>query len=99
MEAKGSMDFKGIKIGNFFYLSHLLFVDDILIFYDGTRRDVIKLREIIDLYYTSIGMMINIGKSIVSFKGIYEEERLFFSQMFPYNQIEMEDGLKYLVFS
>jgi hypothetical protein len=50
-----------------FFLSHLLFVSDILILYDGLRRDWFKLKEILDLYYVATGMMVNLGKSIISF--------------------------------
>jgi hypothetical protein len=46
--------FKGILIGNSCYVSHLLFVDDILIFCDGSKHMVDKLKEILDLFCTAM---------------------------------------------
>jgi hypothetical protein len=48
IEAKRCGSFKGIKIREAFYLSHSSFVDEILIFHGGSRRDVVKLKEILD---------------------------------------------------
>lgn len=86
--------FKGIKIGNYFYLSHLLFLDDILIFNDESRRDVDKLKEILDIYYTTTRMLINVRKSSVSFTGIPLEDQVYFSHLFLHSQLELE-GKKY----
>jgi hypothetical protein len=44
-EAKSTGTFRGIKISSGLHISHLLFVDDILIFCDGSRRDTDKLCE------------------------------------------------------
>jgi hypothetical protein len=51
-------------------LSHLLFVDDILLFYDGLRRDDSKLKEILSLYNSAIGMEVDVVMSILSFSCI-----------------------------
>jgi hypothetical protein len=44
--ASKSGAFQGIRVGNSLYLSHLSFVDDILMFWDGSRKDALKLKEI-----------------------------------------------------
>lgn len=59
--ARKNGSFKGVKIGGSFYLSHLLFVDNILIFHDGSRRDVKKLKEILELYCVATRMLVNVG--------------------------------------
>ena len=61
-QAKRRGGFKGVPISNALYLSHLLFVDDILIFYDGSRRDIDKLCDGIDLLQVATGMVINMQK-------------------------------------
>jgi hypothetical protein len=43
MEVKGLRAFKGIRMGNTLCISHLLFVDDIPIFCDGSHKDTLKL--------------------------------------------------------
>jgi len=53
---------KAITLGNVVFLSYLLFVYDIFLFIDGTWRDALKLKEILDLYYSPIEMMSNINK-------------------------------------
>jgi len=45
IQTKISGSFKGIKIGSNIFISHLLFVDDILFFCDGTMRDVSILKS------------------------------------------------------
>jgi hypothetical protein len=64
---------KGIRIGRSVFLSHLLFVNDILLFCDGSRRDAMKLKEILDLYCTATGKFMNLRKSTISFLGINED--------------------------
>eukprot|EP01018_Ginkgo_biloba_P002192 Gb_33330 [translate_table: standard] len=67
-EAKRSGQLKGIKIGGSTYLTHLLFVDDILLFCEGTRRDVMKLKEVLNRYCTVTGMIdLNAGFKYLGF--------------------------------
>jgi hypothetical protein len=49
ISAKNSGDFKGIKTSPNFRITHLLFVDDVLIFCSGRPRDVETLEEILQL--------------------------------------------------
>jgi hypothetical protein len=44
-------------------LSHILFVDDVLLFGLGSVRENQTLKEILDLYLTATRMEINLGKS------------------------------------
>jgi hypothetical protein len=60
-EVKYSKAFKGIKMGRTLYISHLLFVGDIILFCDGSRRDVLKIREILNLDCLITSMMLNVG--------------------------------------
>ena len=65
------------------FLTCLLFVDGVLLFYDCSRRDALKFKGIIDGYCTAIGMMENIGKSSIYLSKIDDEEdnllKCFFS--------------------
>jgi hypothetical protein len=67
---KNSGSFKGIKISTGLYISHLLFVDDILFFCDGSRRYTDKLFEGITLFKRSTGMLINDHKSSITFASL-----------------------------
>ena len=70
--AKNSARFKGIKISPSMYITHLLFVDDILIFCDGMKRDVEKLFEGLTLFKKTTGMLINAQKSSILFAFVEE---------------------------
>jgi hypothetical protein len=43
-------------------------------------------------------MLINYVKSIISFWGIPNEEKRFYAQQFPYQQVDLQNGLKNLGF-
>lgn len=58
-------DFKGIPISPTLYITHLLFVNDILIFFDGSRRSLQSLSYGIDLFHIASGMEINDEKSSI----------------------------------
>jgi hypothetical protein len=49
LEAKRLGSFTGIKISQDLHLTHLLFVDDVLIFSGGSRREAEALRNILTL--------------------------------------------------
>ena len=53
-DAKRKGDLKGIRISKSFYISHLLFVDDI-------REN----KKSLNIYYKASGMLINMNKSVL----------------------------------
>jgi len=62
-EAKSIRTFNDIPVTHLFSLTHLLFVDDVLIFCNGLRGDVEQLRTILDLFNRATSMQINNSKS------------------------------------
>jgi len=64
--------FRGIAISQVLYISHLLFVDDILIFTNGSRQDIDKVSEGLTLLQAASGMVVNIGKSTISCSNLSE---------------------------
>jgi hypothetical protein len=54
---------KGIRININFSLTHLLFVDDILIFCEGNISYISTLKEILNTFFLAMGMKINKEKS------------------------------------
>jgi hypothetical protein len=65
-EAMDNDSFKGVHIGTSCNVTHLLFVDDILIFYEGTKRVIEKFRDIMPLFCKATGVTINLQKSTIS---------------------------------
>jgi hypothetical protein len=97
-EAKRLGSFSGIKISQALHLTHLLFVDDVLIFSGGSRREAEALRNILTLFSKATGMKINEGKSTLTTNLLSEEEGQTLRLYFPFEEKKLDDGLKYLGF-
>ena len=65
-------DFQGIKTSLDLRITHLLFMDDVLILSSGRKRDVETLATILQLFQDATGMIINSQKSTLSLIGIDE---------------------------
>lgn len=63
-EAKRQGTLKGIHISPNLFITHLLFMDDVLIFCSGSVRDAHTLREILDLFSKATGMEVTYHSSI-----------------------------------
>ena len=98
-ESKRQGRFSGISIGEQLAITHLLFVDDVLIFCSGDRRDTRALKEILDLFSKATGMDINFEKSTLTTHLLRPEEELELIENFPFNLTGLDVGLKYLGFS
>ena len=98
-EAKRLGRFSGVCIGEQLAITHLLFVDDVLIFYSGYRRDTRVLKEILDLFTKATGMDINFEKSTRIAHLLRPEEELELVENFPFISSGLDVGLKYLGFS
>eukprot|EP00253_Pinus_taeda_P014695 PITA_14695 len=96
--AKRSGEFSGLKITDDCFLTHLLFVDDVMIFLDGSIRDSRSFSNIITLFSSATGMLANHTKSsiILSRTSIHESHLAL--QLFPYSIHPLDHGLKYLGF-
>ena len=91
--------FTGVHIGGQLAITHLLFVDDIMIFCSGDRRDTRVLKEILDLFSKATGMEINVEKSTLTTHLLGPEEELELLETFPFNNSGLDVGIKYLGFS
>jgi len=99
IKAKGEGLFQGIQVAPNLNISHLLFVDDVLIFCSGSRGDTRVLKEILDLFSKATGMEINAGKSTLSTHLLRPEEVASLTNSFPFITTGLDAGLKYLGFS
>eukprot|EP00253_Pinus_taeda_P015318 PITA_15318 len=61
--ARRTNKLKGIEVAINLYITHLLFVDDILIFSNGSHEELKEYKNIIDLFMKATGMQLNYGKS------------------------------------
>ena len=72
LASKAEGSFTGIAISQVMYITHLLFVDDILIFTNGSRQDVDKVVAGLSLLQTAAGMVVNTEKSTISCSNLSE---------------------------
>jgi hypothetical protein len=97
IEAKRTCSLKGINVGRYFFFTHLLFVDDILLFSYGSRREVDKINATLELYDACLGMDTN-RKSLIVFIGMEEEFKRMILQVFPFHRSDFQEGFKYFMF-
>jgi hypothetical protein len=97
-QAKYGGGVQGIHIGGRLYLSHVLFVDDILLFANGSRRDIIKMKSILNIFVEGTGMIFNTLKSSISHLNISRDKQEWISSQFDFPVVDIEVGLKYLGF-
>jgi len=98
-EAKVEGRFQGIQVAPNLNITHLLFVDDVLIFCSGNRRETRVLKEILDLFSKATGMELNAGKSSLTTNRLRPTEEEELLRYFPFNAAGLDEGLKYLGFS
>lgn len=88
----------GLKIIDQCYPTHLMFMDDVLIFLDGSIRDSIILENILATFFRVTGMIENHTKSTISQAYTFAQECNFSLHRFPYNPRPLDQGFKYLGF-
>ena len=79
-------------------LSHILFVDNVVMMGEGTWENFRKIKQILDLYKKAIGMHINVENSILSENSLSEMIRNRLITEVPYIIKPLSKGFKYLGF-
>jgi hypothetical protein len=87
-------EFHGIQITPTQRITHLLFVDEILIFCSGFGQDAKILSNILTLFRSTTRMQINIQKSTLSFTELEREEEELYKRLFPFIPQDFSAGLK-----
>lgn len=59
IQTKLENNIKGVNVTSLIQITHLLFVDDVLIFGLGIVEEWTSYKEILTLFYSSTGMQIN----------------------------------------
>ena len=74
LSAKASSDFHGISFGNDITLTHVLFVDDIVMVFDDSEQSLSSLYEIMQTFCKDFGMLINVDKSALLYSRLDDVE-------------------------
>ena len=95
-EAKRIGKVKGIKISSKLALTHLLFVDDVILFGLGSVEEWLAFKGILEIFCEASGMSINVKKSCFLQKGIDEAILQIIIGILPYRSENFRNGFTYL---
>eukprot|EP00253_Pinus_taeda_P023807 PITA_23807 len=98
LKARREGKVRGIEVAVNLNISHLLFVDDILIFTNGTPNETAELRNIFDIFMKATGMQINSRKSQLIVEGLNKHDRAQILSHFPFELSIMQSPFKHLGF-
>ena len=90
-------DFAGISFGNRIFLTHVLFVDDIVMIINGYEKSLLTLHDVLSCFCKAYWMMIN-DKSTLLYVVFDVSELNDLRNVFSFSMAKIEMGLKYLVF-
>ena len=96
--AKAFRDFHEISFGNDITLTHVLFVDDIVMVSNGSEQSLSILYEIMQTFCKAYGMLINVDKLALLYSRLDDVELITVQNIFCFNADKIEIGLKYLGF-
>lgn len=88
----------GVKISEVSYLSHLLFVDDVLMLSNGSMCDTTCFKKILSLFCKATCMEPNFIKSTILQVSCLQNEQRHAIHHFQFVRQELETGVKYLRF-
>lgn len=97
-KAHSDGDFWGIYVSQALAITHLLFVDDILIFCDGSRCGLQKLCQGLDMFHIASSMVINNDKSTINWANLVEDDIRWLGDLFHFQCQELDAGVTYIYF-
>ena len=95
-DARRNGKIKGIRISSQLSLTHLLFVDDVILFGFGTFEEWVAFKVILETFCTASGMCINMDKSSFLFNNIEEDVLSRITRLLPYKIEHISLGFTYL---
>lgn len=96
LDAQKMGHIKGIKLSPGLSITHLLFVDDVILFGLGTVEEWLAYKEALDLFSSATGMSVSREKSSFLFNEVDEDIVNQISMFLPYIMEPIIVGFKYL---
>ena len=91
-------DFISLPISQVLAITHLLFVDDNLIFCDGSHRDIQKLSQGLVIFKRASRMVISKDKLTINWANLEDPEMLILEENFNFQIRALDEQVKYLDF-
>ena len=96
LDAQQKGHIKGFQYSPNMSVTHLLFVDDVILFGIGSVSEWRAYKEALDLFCLATGMFVSKEKSSFMYQNVDEETRRQISMLLPYNMAPITAGFKYL---
>ena len=93
LNAKECGYYHGLSFGNDISLTHVLFVDDIIMITDGTEQYLSSLYEVLMVFCKASGMKINEDKSALYFSNLNEIEIITIHNIFTFPMLKLKNGM------
>ena len=84
LDLKNRGVFHGLSFGNGVTLTHVLFVDDIILVSDGSKQPLLYLREVLNCFCKASGRVVNEDKSTILHARLEDFEILFHMMFLPF---------------
>ena len=94
LDAKRRGQFEGIKIDTHLNITHLVFVDDILLFCSGSIQEAENISAILQIFCKATGMMLSEHKSTITTFNIEEGTIRRHMELFPFIVTILDHGRK-----
>lgn len=88
----------GLRVAPTLCITHLLSIDGVLIFSDGSQSDAHLIKESLPLFKAATKMEINIQKPTITPFNLSEGKLRSYLHFLPFNQTNLENIFKYLGF-
>lgn len=88
----------GILVAPNIKITHILLIDDILIFYNGLHRDILEIKEDLSPIEATTCMIINHLKSTLIPYELSEDELLYIQNIFLFELTTLDVGFTYIGF-
>ena len=83
---------KGVKVSNQTELTHVLFIDDVLMFVVGTFSNIQNLEKVLKNYQVATSMEINLEKSKLLHNNMDEEVITQVRALIPVSLSQVDEG-------
>jgi hypothetical protein len=98
IQAMDSGTFQGLKVVVSTFISHLFFVDDVLILGSGKLEYWLTFKYILSKFCSASGMVVNCHKSVFLVQNIDQNLKHSLTTTFNIQIESLDQGMKYIVF-
>ena len=88
--ARSKVSLRGVSMEEILVITHLFFVDDILLFIDSSRWDAMNLKVILDIFVKAFAMDINDNKSSTYVKNVSPNSYEMLLATFEFKEVMMD---------